>query len=141
MYQILLIGHGELAVELLRSAEMILGVQPEGAAAALVLRQGQNLAQYAQELERRVCRAKAAGGCLVLADVAGGSPFITAAQAYRKLADQCPMEIVTGMNLPMLIELLNIRETASLEQGKDTALQEGIQGIISFSAQLTNRQG
>lgn len=136
MYRALLLGHGELAVELLRSVEMILGRQPADQVAALPLPQGKDLALYQTEIETFVKEGSPANGCLIFTDIAGGSPFITAAKVYRTLHEMVPLEIITGMNLPMLIETLTAREESSLAQGCKVAHKEGSDGIQVFSERL-----
>ncbi len=137
MYRALLLGHGEFAVELLRSVEMILGKQPVGEVGALPLPQGKDLALYQTEIETFVKAGNTTNGCLIFTDIAGGSPFITAAKVYRALHETVPLEIITGMNLPMLIETLTARTEANLAQGCKIAHKEGKDGIQVFSQRLS----
>lgn len=133
MYQVLFLSHGELAVELLRSAELIIGEQPADGVQAIGLQPGTGMEDYQARIEAFAAGAAEKGGVLILVDLAGGSPFITAAQIYQKYQGRMPMDIVTGMNLSMAIEVLSAREGSALEEGRRIALEEGGAGIQAFS--------
>ncbi|MEM1484111.1 PTS sugar transporter subunit IIA [Oscillospiraceae bacterium PP1C4] len=135
MFQILVLSHGDFSRELVKSAELIVGEQHEGII-PLCLPLNQDMEEYYREIEQHVLKSEGKGGTLILTDIMGGSTFITAAKIYRMLHSQIPVEIVTGVNLPMLIEVLGCRESGSLEQGKQIALTEGVCGIQDFSARL-----
>lgn len=134
MYRILLIGHGNTPAEMLRSAQMILGQQPEGVVTAISLPQDQDMENYQRQIEQWVISAEESGGGLILSDIAGGSPFITAAKVYREHPGQ--VDIITGLNLPMLLEAIGSAELGDLQQGREIAIREGAGGILAFSQQL-----
>lgn len=140
MYQVLFLGHGSLPVELLQAAELILGEQPKRAVRAISLPPGHPMEAYQSAVKAFVADAADKGGALLFTDLAGGSPFITAAQVYREYAAVLPMEIITGMNLPMVIEVLSGREYSTVAQGVETALTEGGMGIRAFSKVLETQQ-
>ena len=140
MYQVLFLSHGSLAVELLKSAELILGEQPADAVQAMALQAGADMGAYQAAIEAFVKGAGEKGGALLFTDIAGGSPFITAAQVYRKYAGELPVEIITGVNLPMAIEVLSAREWSTVEEGRELALTEGSVGIQAFSKALQEQE-
>ncbi len=132
MFQILVLSHGNFSCELLKSAELIVGEQNDGIK-AIALLPNQDMKDYYRNIEQYVLNTVDKGGTLILTDIMGGSTFINAAKACHTLCDRVPVEMVTGVNLPMLIEVLGCREYSSLEQAKQTALSEGISGIKDFS--------
>lgn len=135
MFQVLVLSHGDFSRELVRSAELIVGEQSEGVN-AICLPPNQDMDNYFQTIEQHVLKSKSDGGTLILTDIMGGSTFITAAKVYHTLHRQIPVEMVTGVNLPMLIEVFSCREYSTLEQAKKIALAEGASGIQDFSACL-----
>ncbi|MDU3398189.1 MAG: hypothetical protein E7F15_14335 [Clostridiales bacterium] len=73
---------------------------------------------------------------MVFTDIAGGSPFITSAKVYRKRAGTIKMDIITGMNLPMVVEAVSNRGSNDLDEARIRALRNGIEGIHAFSSKL-----
>lgn len=133
MYQVLLLSHGNLARELLRTVEMVIGAQPEEEVQAVSLETGQDMEAYYQVIDRFVTESAGRGGCMIFTDIAGGSPFITSARVYREHSPGMKLEIITGMNLPMVIEAVSNRSTGDFEAVKANAVREGAGGIRAFS--------
>jgi mannose/fructose/sorbose-specific phosphotransferase system IIA component len=99
------------------------GMQPE-----------MELADLRATLERAVAEVADAEGALVLVDILGGSP----ANASSNLALH-GTQVICGVNLPMLLELLIQRETSSLRELTAIAVQAAKEGIINLTQQLTHR--
>ena len=133
MYRVLLLSHGNLARELLRTVEMVIGAQPEEAVRAVSLETGQDMDEYYQVIDRFVAGSADRGGCMIFTDIAGGSPFITSARVYREHSPRMKLEIITGMNLPMVIEAVSNRIYGDFEAVKEEAVREGVGGIRAFS--------
>jgi len=94
--RIIIACHSGLARALLRAAEAIAGPLPE--VASLDLGDGESPAAY----EARLAAALAPGQpALILADLMGGTPWNAAA----RLAQQGGVRVVSGVNLPMLLEV------------------------------------
>lgn len=136
MYRVLLLSHGNLAQELLRTVEMVIGKQPEQDVRALPLQPEQDMDQYYRAVDGFVMESGAFGGCLIFTDIAGGSPFITSAKVYRERAGSIKMDIITGMNLPMVIEAVSNRAFNELEMARSGAVRDGIAGIHAFSCKI-----
>lgn len=136
MYRVLLLSHGNLAGELLRTVEMVIGKQPEKEVTAFSLYPEQDMNEYFRAIDRFVAESEACGGCMVFTDIAGGSPFITSAKVYRERAGSVKMDIITGMNLPMVIEAVSNRAVIDLEAARSGALRDGIAGIHAFSSKI-----
>lgn len=91
--------HGQLANELLSAAEMIVGEVQHVTAVSIGWHDDVDVAQ--QEIERAISRVDAGKGVLVLTDMFGGTPTNIAMTFMEKM----PIEVVTGVNLPMIIKL------------------------------------
>jgi mannose PTS system EIIA component len=135
MFDLLLLSHGNFSVELLKTAEMIVGSQGPGIKAIAVLPE-RGMDELSQDIRKFVEDSSPQGGTLILCDIFSGSPFLASTSVFGALDGNVPIEIVTGANLPMLIEVLNCRESCDLKKAKDIAVSEGIAGIQDFAAKL-----
>ncbi len=133
MVQVLLLGHGNLPVELLHSVELILGKQSDDVI-AIPLNPGDDMKEYSGRIETLVENNLKTDGTLIFTDIMGGSPFITASQVYRTQRDRGLLDIITGMNLPMVIEALSMRENATLEELIKIAMTQAKKSVHLFSA-------
>jgi len=102
---VLVVTHGQLATELVNSAEMIVGDLPHFAAMSIgwhddVGRAREDIGAAIERLARPVGGEGARTPVLVLTDMFGGTP---ANLAVTFVSDD--VEVITGVNLPMLIKL------------------------------------
>ena len=104
MIGIVLFGHGKLAEEFVRAAEMILGtqkvlfpigVEPEEGEAIIIKR-----------LKQAIAEADRGEGVLLLTDMFGGTPM----NMSCRYLDDTRVEVVTGLNLAALIKALTGRK-------------------------------
>ena len=102
------ITHGQLATELLNAAEMIVGEVPQFAAVSIGWHDDVDVAREA--IGRAIERVRGAGGVLLLTDMFGGTAS-TLALSYLQAGR---VEVVTGVNLPMLIKLAGLRTSPDM---------------------------
>jgi len=103
MVGIVLISHGDLANGIVSSASMLV---PElENVTSLTLWPDDNPDDFQQKIEAAVKAADTGDGVFILADMLGGTP---ANRAMYSLGDKVRM--MTGLSLPMLYSLINIRE-------------------------------
>jgi len=105
---VVVVTHGQLASELLNAAEMIVGDLPGFAAVSIGWQDPVDSAREA--IERAIARVDRGAGVLLLTDMFGGTPAnlgLTFLEAGR-------IELVTGVNLPMLIKLAKAPEPGDL---------------------------
>ena len=99
---VLVITHGEFGIELVKSAEMIMG--PQENVEALALRPGNSVDDLRSDANAIVEKNNEKGlETIVLVDLLGGSPSNVA----LSLLGKNDLNILTGVNMPMLIELLS----------------------------------
>ena len=108
MIGVVVVTHGQLATELLNAAETIAGDLPGFAAVSIGWHQDAELARA--EIEEAIARVDRGAGVLVLTDMFGGTPSNLA----MSLLGRDKVEVLTGVNLPMLIKLVNLTEQADL---------------------------
>lgn len=133
MSKVLLLSHACLSQEIYNAIELIMGKVDERVS-YLTLPYGVDIDQYQRQIEDKVLDA-GKEGILIVTDLFGGSPFMVSARVYQKHHENIPMEIVTGMNLPMLAELMiNLDKTAP--ELKKVAMNAGIQGVVDFTQKI-----
>jgi len=103
MIGLVIVTHGKLAEEFLNVAEQISGKQ-EGIE-TVGIAEKDNIEEKRQELLKKVRRADNGDGVIVLTDLFGGTPSNIAIS----VAQNENVEALTGINLPLLIELLTLR--------------------------------
>lgn len=124
MVGIVLVTHGRFGEELKKSAEMILGAQ-EGVE-TISMEYGASLADVADEIEKLIA-AYEDYGAIVFTDMFGGSPS-NVAMAYLGSKN---VEVVSGVNLPMLIKALSTRrENKSIRVMCNECAESARQSII-----------
>ena len=122
--------HGPLAQALLDSAELILGEQQE--VATVALEPGQSLEELYTRMGEALTQMEQGDGVLVLLDLYGGTPSNAAALHFQ----HARLEAVTGVNLPMLLEVLLGRSEKDLPALTALAEEIGRQGVMSVRAEL-----
>jgi PTS system mannose-specific IIA component len=104
---VVVVTHGQLATELLNAAEMIVGDLPQFAAVSIGWHDEVNDAR--EDIAQAIERVRGDAGVLLLTDMFGGTPSNLAITFVEK--DR--VEVITGVNLPMLIKLAS-RQSAEL---------------------------
>jgi len=96
---VVVVTHGQLATELLNAAEMIVGDLPRFTAVSIGWHDDVDAAR--DIIERAVTKVDRGTGVLVLTDMFGGTP----SNLGLTFLDAGRVEVITGVNLPMLIKL------------------------------------
>lgn len=121
--------HGHAAKALLATAEMIIGEQDNVRCVDFV--PGENGEVLAEKMLAAAAELDTAAGLLLLVDLWGGTPFNAASAIAAKATDiAANMEVVTGVNVPMLVSVLMERDDVG-EFGELVALavNEGTDGV------------
>lgn len=128
---VVLVAHGPLAAGMRGAVEMICGTQD--ALAVVRLRPEDGVEQVASRLEQRLRRmgVPPEGQALIFADVFGAAPANAAASLLRTRPN---LEIVAGMNLPMLLEILLSREGVSARELCERAVEAGRESVRDVGA-------
>jgi PTS system mannose-specific IIA component len=108
MIGVVVVTHGQLASELLNAAETIVGDLPRFAAVSIGWHD--NTEDARGEIEQAIGRVEEGAGVLILTDMFGG----TASNLAMSFLAQGKVEVITGVNLPMLIKLANLPEQSDL---------------------------
>jgi PTS system mannose-specific IIA component len=129
MIGLLIITHGLLAKEFLEAAEFIVGaVESVECISIDAMKDSKKLRDM---IEKKIDSLNQGQGVLVLTDMFGGTPSNLALSFLQKNT----VEIVTGINLPMVIAIAHHREGHSLAEIADMAKTAG-QRSISLASEL-----
>ena len=124
------VTHGHLAGELLAAAEMIIGPISHIAAVSIGWHDDVDVAR--EEVQRAINRVSQKRGVLLLTDMFGGTPTNIASM----FLDEGVIEVVTGVNLPMVIKLATHTGDESLTELARRICDQGRQGIYLAGALL-----
>jgi len=128
---VVLVGHGGFPQGVLDGAEMILG--PQEGVHAVGLSPDQDPDAVVEAVRR--LREDAGGPLLLLVDLFGGSPGNAVAAAFLREPD---VEMVTGLSLPMVLEVVGRRRKAGGDVAKlaGYAVSAGTAGIVDVGVKL-----
>jgi PTS system mannose-specific IIA component len=133
MIAVILITHGQFGQEILRTAQDIVGRQESIAALAVTPEMGpENVAQALQETLERISTGD---GALILVDMLGGTPCNTALLKTKNI----PAEVLTGVNLYMILSSFTHRDTMDLKSLAIKVAEDGRRAIVSAKDLLMKR--
>src|SRR5437016_9839093 len=118
-----IVTHGHLASEFIAAAEMIIGPMPHVTPASIDWHDDIDVARA--ELERAIARVSQGRGVLLLTDMFGGAPTDIASM----FLGESGIEIVTGVNLPMILKLSEQVPEESLAEIAKRVRDSGKEGI------------
>ena len=118
-----IVTHGHLGSEFLAAAEMIVGPLPHVTQASIDWHDDVDVARH--ELEAAITRVSQGRGVLLLTDMFGGAPMDIASM----FLGDAGIEVVTGVNLPMIIKLAQQDSTESLTEIAERIRDSGKDGI------------
>jgi len=143
MISIIIVTHSNVATNLLEAAERILGKQTN--LMGLNLNTEDSLADLTAKIARAMqegissCADQTSVGVLVLTDLFGSTPTNASLSQIRILNQ--PIEILTGVNLPMMISSLTYRNKMNLTELAAKVLSDGQKGIRNAKTELMSRLG
>ena len=131
MIGIVVVTHGQLAEELVNAARTIVGDIPGIAAVSIGWADDMAVAKGAIE---RALETVGGGPALILTDMFGGTPTNVALPFLS-----AGVEIVTGVNLPMIIKLTTLREGELVEVAR--VIRDQGKGAIYVASEVLERKG
>lgn len=110
MIGIVLVTHGNLAIEFRSAMEHVVG--PQEQLATITIGADDDMEEHRADILKAIESVDVGDGALLLTDMFGGTPSNLAISIMEK----ANVEVVAGVNLPMLIKLASAREESSLEE-------------------------
>ena len=131
MIGMVLVTHGRLAEELINALEHVVG--PQVNISAVCIGPDDDMEQRRADILECVAKAEEGNGVILLTDMFGGTPSNLAIS----IMDKSNVEVIAGVNLPMLIKLVSVRQTESVDEAAQSAQEAGRKYINIASALLT----
>jgi PTS system mannose-specific IIA component len=132
MIGLVLVTHGNLAREFVSAMEHVVGAQEQ--VQAISIGPDDDMEQRRAEILAAVAEVDTGKGAIVLTDMFGGTPSNLAIS----IMDRAKVEVLAGVNLPMLIKLASVRRTEPLAEAVTQARDAGRKYISVASALLTD---
>lgn len=134
MIKILVVAHYGLTKELIKTAEMIAGKQEN--LFSIEKCEDDNLATLQAKMADLLKKIKDEKGTLILTDMLGGTPCNAAVPMYKNFN----VEVLTGINLPMLLSaFFSSKTAANAKELADKVLDYGQKSIVNAKQLLIER--
>jgi PTS system mannose-specific IIA component len=132
MIGMVLVTHGRLADEFIAALEHVVG--PQDNIASVCIGPDDDMEQRRQDILDRVARVDTGSGVILLTDMFGGTPSNLAIS----IMERSSVEVIAGMNLPMLIKLAGVCKTENLDDAASAA-QEAGRKYINVASRLLSQ--
>ncbi len=119
MIGLVLVTHGRLAAEFIAALEHVVG--PQRNVSAICIGPEDDMELRRKEILDAVAKVDDGSGVVVLTDMFGGTPSNLAIS----IGDKAKIEVIAGVNLPMLIKLASVRGRESLAEAVASAQAAG----------------
>jgi mannose PTS system EIIA component len=133
MIGVLITTHGNLGSELIRAAELIKGTLK--AVSCVSVDQSKGVEEIKKEISTAIRKLDQGQGVLVLTDIFGGTP----SNISLSFLKEGKLEVVTGVNLPMLLKISDSRETMNLKDFASNITTYGKKNIY-LASELLNKK-
>lgn len=129
MIGLVLVTHGRLAQELRAALEHVVG--PQEAVEGISIEPDDDIEQRRDDIVNAVNRVNTGQGVVILTDMFGGTP----SNLSISVMSEGNVEVIAGVNLPMLVKLSSARTTMDLPDAVAAARDAGIK-YISVASQV-----
>lgn len=129
MIGLVIVTHGKLAVELRRAAEHVVG--PQTHLETVCIDPDDDMERRRDDIRAAVGRVESGDGVILLTDMFGGTPSNLAISMLKEGS----VEVIAGVNLPMLIKLAEARQTSALDEAASKAKEAG-QRYIAIASKI-----
>jgi mannose PTS system EIIA component len=133
MIGLVLVTHGDLATEFVKAMEHVVG--PQEAIAPICIGPDDNMESRRQDIADAIARVDQGEGAILLTDLFGGTPSNLAIS----LMETGRVEVIAGINLPMLIRLESARRRMSVVDAVAAAREAG-RKYISVASEVLGEQ-
>ena len=133
MIGMVLVTHGRLAAEFVAALEHVVGAQTQ--IAAICIGPDDDMEERRQDILRSIATVDTGEGAVLLTDMFGGTPSNLAISVM----DGGRIEVICGVNLPMLIKLATMRDAADLDHAVVEAREAGRKYITVASKVLAGK--
>ncbi len=129
MIGMVVVTHGRLAEEFISAMEHVVG--PQKAVRAICIGPDDDMEQRRQDIMNAVKDVDQGSGVILLTDMFGGTPSNLAIS----IMENANVEVIAGINLPMLIKLASVRMVSTMEEAINAAQDSG-RKYINIASQV-----
>lgn len=133
MIGMVLVTHGRLAEEFVSATEHVVG--PQTQVRAISIGPDDDMEQRRQDILAAVAEVESGAGVIILTDMFGGTPSNLAISVMEK----ANVEVIAGINLPMLIKLASVRGEDNMANAVAAAQESGRKYINVASHLLADK--
>ncbi|NLH50302.1 MAG: PTS sugar transporter subunit IIA [Myxococcales bacterium] len=133
MVGVVIVAHGNLSGEILKTASLIVGSPLQGVSSVSLTGQ-EKPDEVRERIEAAIKEVNAGHGVMVFTDMFGGTPSNIALSFLK----EDKVEVVSGFNLPMLVDMVYSREGKSLRELSQQLAEIGRSSIRLASEYLRN---
>lgn len=130
MIGLVIVTHGGLANEFRAALEHIMG--PQQQLETISIGPEDDMVERRREIVAAVGRADSGGGVILLTDMFGGTP----ANLAISIMDDAKVDVIAGINLPILVKLASVRDSIDLREAVVVARDAGRKYIKVASQEL-----
>jgi len=134
MIGLVIVTHGDLAIEFRKALEHVVGEQIS--LEVICIAADDDMEVRRDDIKNATKQVDQGQGVILLTDLFGGTPSNMAIS----LMQEGKVEVIAGINLPMLVKLASVRKTHSLEEAAHIAQESGRKYIQIASALLEGSQ-
>lgn len=136
MVGIVVVTHGKLADELISVVKFVISGNPNVKIEGLSLVQGMEFETFTQNIKKAIKKVDEGDGILLVTDMFGGTP----SNISLTFLEDKRVEVISGVNLPMLLKLATLSSSVTLDEAVKIAETAGRDNIIVASKLLDKRQ-
>jgi len=129
MFGIVIVTHGKLAEDFISVTEHVVGKQEQ--MAAVGIEADDNSGDARERILNAIKKVDNGGGVVILTDMFGGTPSNLAISVM----DAKNIEVIAGVNLPMIIKLTSVRAKSTMQEAVDQA-QEAARKYINVAGNM-----
>ena len=134
MIGLILVTHGRLAEEFVSAMEHVVG--PQERIATICIGPSDNMEKRRGEIAKAITKVDTGSGAIILTDLFGGTPSNLAIS----LLDAGRIEVIAGINLPMLIRLAGARKAMDVT-GAVSAARDAGKSYITIASEFLGAAG
>lgn len=129
MIGIIVISHGNFAEELIAAVDFVLSGKPVVKMVGMNLDRDVDFDAFQKDIKRTIKKVDKGDGVLLVTDMFGGTP----SNVSLTFLEENKVEVISGVNLPMLIKLSTLPEDTTLSDAVKIAEKAGKDNIIVAS--------
>ena len=133
MIGVVIVTHGNLAKEFRSALEHVVG--PQEQIVTICIQPDDDMEERRLAILKAISAVNRGDGCVLLTDMFGGTPSNLAISVM----DDAHVEVIAGINLPMLVKLARVREECTMQEAIKLAQEAGRKYIHVASQVLTGR--